>query len=227
MVSDRGDWGLFTIWTGSFWIKIIFPFPLSPTKCISDYFDIKGCGANNEAMTHRSSLRQWRCGLNPQCESWTCGFLFLFWPRLLLRFEHNVRLLIDALQVGWSCLIRIAFCQTNRLPYSFCWRARKRKYVSQWQRACSKWKWTSIVTVPNLPNSCKILNPPYFSLPTTFKDNLNTTFGAGAGHHLYCPSHGYRRLVSRRHQPAHRSQTSPGSAAARVRPTNCSGILSV
>ncbi len=56
------------------------------------------------------------------------------------------------------------------------------------------------------------------------KDNLNSTVGAGAGHHLYCPSHGYRRLVSRRHQPAHRSQSSPGCAAARVRPTNCSGI---
>ncbi len=49
-------------WTCSFWLKIIFPFPLSPAKWISDYFDIKGCGANNEVMTHQSSLRQWPCG---------------------------------------------------------------------------------------------------------------------------------------------------------------------
>ncbi len=80
-----------------FWIKIIFPFPLSPAKWVSDYFDIEGCGANNEAMTRRSSLRQWRCGPNSQHESWTCGFFFLFWPHLLLLSEHLVRKLIDAL----------------------------------------------------------------------------------------------------------------------------------
>jgi len=28
-------------------------------------------GANNDAMTHRSFLRQWRCGANSQRESWT------------------------------------------------------------------------------------------------------------------------------------------------------------
>ncbi len=31
---------------------------------VGDYFDIKGCGAKNDAMMHRSSLRQWRCGPN-------------------------------------------------------------------------------------------------------------------------------------------------------------------
>ncbi len=80
-----------------FGIKIIFPFLLSPAKWISDYLDIKGCGANNEAMTHRSSLCQWRCGPNSQRESWTCGIFFLFWPRLLLRCEHSVHKLIDKL----------------------------------------------------------------------------------------------------------------------------------
>ncbi len=64
--NGLGPWGLFTIWTRSFWIKIIFPFPLSTAKWISDYFDIKGCGANNLARAHRSSQRQWRCGQNSQ-----------------------------------------------------------------------------------------------------------------------------------------------------------------
>ena len=46
----------------------------------------------------------------------------------------------------------------NVIAYSFCWRERKRKYVSQWQTARSKWKWTSIATVPDLcPTTVKIL----------------------------------------------------------------------
>jgi hypothetical protein len=36
------------------------------------------------------------------------------------------------------------------IAYSFCWRERKRKYVSQWQTACSKRKWTSIAKIPDL-----------------------------------------------------------------------------
>jgi hypothetical protein len=63
-------------------------------------------------------------------------------------------------------MIRIAFCQTNRL--FICWRERKRKYVSQRQMACSKQKWISTATVP--VNNCKNLDPPYFVLPSTFKD---------------------------------------------------------
>ncbi len=44
------------------------------------------------------------------------------------------------------------------IAYSFCWRERKRKYVSQWQTARSKWKWTMIATVPDLcPTTVKIL----------------------------------------------------------------------
>jgi hypothetical protein len=35
--------------------KIIFPFPLSPAKWISDYFDIKRYGANKGIMAHQSS----------------------------------------------------------------------------------------------------------------------------------------------------------------------------
>ncbi len=30
--------------------KNLFPFPLVTAKLISDYFDIKGCGANNDAI---------------------------------------------------------------------------------------------------------------------------------------------------------------------------------
>ncbi len=70
MVLDRGDRGLFTIWTRSFWIKIIFLFPLSPANWVSDYFDIKGCGANNRARAHGSSLRQWQCGWNLHHKLW-------------------------------------------------------------------------------------------------------------------------------------------------------------
>jgi hypothetical protein len=46
----------------------------------------------------------------------------------------------------------------NVIAYSFCLRERKRKYVLYWQIACSKWKWISIATVPDLcPTIVKIL----------------------------------------------------------------------
>jgi hypothetical protein len=43
------------------------------------------------------------------------GDFFLFEPCLLSRFKDLVRKLIDALQGGRSCLIRIAYGQSNRL----------------------------------------------------------------------------------------------------------------
>ncbi len=106
MVSDRGDWGLFTIWTRSFWIKILFPFPLSPAKWISDYFDIKGCGANKLARAHQSSLRQWWCGQNSQRKLWT-------------RFELADFFLVRALQtfgaqINWRVISRKVLFDPHR-----------------------------------------------------------------------------------------------------------------
>ena len=46
MVSDRGDRGLFSIWTCSFWLKCLISFPLVITTWIGDYFEIRWCGAN-------------------------------------------------------------------------------------------------------------------------------------------------------------------------------------
>jgi hypothetical protein len=46
----------------------------------------------------------------------------------------------------------------KQITYSFCWRERKRKSVSQWQTSRSKWKWTSIATVPDVcPTTVQIL----------------------------------------------------------------------
>ncbi len=45
-VSDRGDQGLFKVWTCTFWEKLLFPFPLVTAKLISDYFDNKRCSSN-------------------------------------------------------------------------------------------------------------------------------------------------------------------------------------
>jgi hypothetical protein len=70
-------------------------------------------------------------------------------------------------QEGLVCSTSLVVKQT---PYSFCWRERKRKYVSQWQMACSNPKMDIDRHGPRLmPNNCKNLNPPYFSLPSTFK----------------------------------------------------------
>ncbi len=57
-----------------FFNKNHISFSALSSKLKSDYFDNKGCSANNKAMTHRSYLRKWRCGPNSQRESWTCGF---------------------------------------------------------------------------------------------------------------------------------------------------------
>ena len=111
MASDRGDRGLFTIWTRSFWIKIIFPFPLSPAKWISDYFDIKGCGANNLARAHRSSLRQWRCGQNSQRKLWTrfeLADFFLVWAATLFTLRTF------GAQINWRVISRKVLFDPHR-----------------------------------------------------------------------------------------------------------------
>ncbi len=147
MVSNRGDRGLFAIWTRSFWIKIIFPFPLSPAKWISDYFD-KGCGANNGARAHRSSL------VNGDADKIrSANYEKILILRILFGSHRSS---FQAPNIRSKHLILIAFCQTNRLL--FYWRERKWKYVSQWQRAWSKQKRTSIATVPDLrPTTVNIL----------------------------------------------------------------------
>jgi len=59
---------------------------------------------------------------------------------------------------NWEVLVRSASLIVKVIAYSFCWTERKRKYDSQWQMTCSKWKWTSIATVPDLcPTTVKIL----------------------------------------------------------------------
>ncbi len=111
MVADRGDWGLFTIWTRSFWIKIIFPFPLYPAKWISNYFDITGCGANNLARAHRSSLRQWRCGQNSQRKLWTRFELVDFF---IVRAATLFTLRTFGAQINWRVISRKVLFDPHR-----------------------------------------------------------------------------------------------------------------
>ncbi len=88
MVLDRGDRGLFSVWTCSFWVKKVL-FPLAPVTAtwIGDYLMNKRYAQNfglsiylhvinrrtcsvSKLITLRSSLRQWRCGSNLQRELW-------------------------------------------------------------------------------------------------------------------------------------------------------------
>ncbi len=175
MVSDCGDRGLLTIWTRSLWIKIIFPFSLSPAKWISDYFDIKGCSANNSARAHRSSLRQWRCGQNSQRKLWTRFELAdFFLVRAASLYAPNVQCVNKLARYKEEGLVWSASLFVEQIAFSFCWRERKRKYVSQWDMACSKQKWTSIATVPDLcPTTVKILTHiiSRYHLPSSFDFN--------------------------------------------------------
>jgi hypothetical protein len=111
-------------------------------------------------LTHRSLPAQMamRIKFSPQITNhiWFRGF-----------FSCSGRVSIYAPNI--RCANKLALCKYKNLvwsvspnckliTYSFCWSERKRKYIFHWQMACSKWKWTSIATVPDLcPTAVKIL----------------------------------------------------------------------
>ncbi len=146
MFSDRGDRGLFTIWTRSFWIKIIFPFPLSPAIWISDYFEIK------DAV---QTMEQWR--IEVSCVNGDVDKIRVISRKVLFdphRYLSNYNRLFILLE---SAETEIRFSMANSM---------------------FKMKMDIDRHGPRLmPNNCKHLNPPYFSLPTT----LNALLGV---HHV-------------------------------------------
>ncbi len=74
-------------------------------------------------------------------------------------------------------MIRIAFCQTNHL-FILLERAKKEIRFSM-TNGTFKMKMDIDRHGPRLmPNNCKNLNPPYFSLPSTFKGNTGTDQGS-------------------------------------------------
>jgi hypothetical protein len=107
----------------------------------------------------------------------------LFCPQMAMRIKFGAQIMNQIWIRGFfSCSGRVTFYAPNircanklarykkeglvwsaslfvkKITYSFCWRERKRTYVSQWQTARSEWKWTSIATVPDLcPTNVKIL----------------------------------------------------------------------
>jgi hypothetical protein len=108
-------------------------------------------------MTHRSSLRQWWCGPNLQRKSWTRGFFSCSG-----RVSFTLRTF--GAQINWRFISRkILFDPhrflSNKLPIHSTGESGKGNMnVSQCQMACSKQKWTSIATVPDLcPTTVKIL----------------------------------------------------------------------
>jgi hypothetical protein len=118
-------------------------------------------------------LRKWQCGSNPERKFWTIyefADFFLVWAASLFTLrtfgaQINWRVISSTVR---PCLIRIAFCQTNRL-FILLERAEKEIHFSM---ANGKFKMKMDIDRhgPRLmPNNCKDLNPPYFSLPSTFK----------------------------------------------------------
>ncbi len=106
---------------------------------------MKTCSAHK--LNHgRSSLSHYIGPPKPSCANYerdlNWRIFFLFGPRL---FGAHIKLRVISKKILFY-------------PHRFCWRERKRKYVSQWQTARSKWKWTSIASVPDLcPTTVKIL----------------------------------------------------------------------
>ncbi len=79
---------------------------------------------------------------------WSRGVLSC-WSRVSI-YAPNIRCANKLACCKYKKFICSASPNCKQIAYSFFWRERKRKYVSQWQMARSKWKWTSIATVPDL-----------------------------------------------------------------------------
>jgi hypothetical protein len=112
----------------------------------------------------------------------------LFTPQLFSRSEHSVRKLIDAFLIERSCLIRITFCQTNRL---FIWLVRAETEICfSMANGMFKMKMDIDRHGPRLmpkPNNRQNLDPSYFSLSTTFKTvNPKNVFSSGNQDHELC-----------------------------------------
>jgi hypothetical protein len=90
---------------------------------------------------------------------------FLFTLQLFSRSEHLVRKLIDALKIGRSFLIRIAFNQTNCLFILL----ERAEMEIRFSMANSMFKTKMDIDRHGPRFIANNLNPPYFSLPTTFK----------------------------------------------------------
>ncbi len=90
-------------------------------------------------------------------------------------YAPNIRCANKLARHKYEGLVWSASLVVKQITYSFCWRERKRKYVSQWQTARSKQRWTSIATVPDLcPTTVKILThliSPYHLPLTTHLQN--------------------------------------------------------
>ncbi len=148
MVSDRGARGLFTVWTCSFWLKILFPFPSVTAKLIGDYFDNKRCWSNKTCLLIK---RQFICAPNlrgvKRDAARTRKKYAGSWFTLRIRSASP---LTQGTSMRRCVIVCIASLNVKVIAYSFCCRERRRKYVFQWQMSCSKLKWTSIATVPDL-----------------------------------------------------------------------------
>ncbi len=106
-------------------------------------------------------------------------------------------------------MIRISFCQTNRL---FIWLERAEKEIC-FSMANSTFKMKMDIDRhgPRLmPNNCKNLKPPHFSLPSTFKQKKRTESRRGEhreGEEVQSAEkaeHGSRRKEQRTVEAEHR-----------------------
>jgi hypothetical protein len=120
---------------------------------------------------------------------WICGF-FSCSGRVSI-YAPTIRCTSKLARCKYENFVWSASPNCKQIAYSFCWRERKRKYVSQWQMARLKWKWTSIATVPDLgPTTVKILTHliSRYQLPlkVTKHENFSLAFFALSEHTWVC-----------------------------------------
>jgi hypothetical protein len=146
--------------------KTLFPFPLVTAKLWGDNFDIKGCGAKNDAIP--GSMAMWiEFAAQIMKQFWTCGF-FSSWDRISFQAPKiRCAIILTFFLVGRSCLSRIAYCQRNRLLILL--ERVEREIRFSMANGMFKMKMDINCHGPRLmSNNCQHLDPPYFSLPTIF-----------------------------------------------------------
>ncbi len=130
------------------------------------------CGSNNLGRAHRSSLRQWRCGQNLQRKLWTRFELADFF---LVRAANLFTLRTFGAQINWRVISRKVLFDphrflSNKSPIHFAGESGKGNTFSM-ANGLFKIKMDIDRHGPRrMPDNCKNLNPPYFSLPSTFNE---------------------------------------------------------
>jgi hypothetical protein len=152
--------------------KTFLSFPAWNAKLISNYFDNKQCGSNKIFLLIACQII---CAPN----LWSVKRDAAQKRKKFVSSWFTLRIL-SASPLTQGTLMRHCIIVCNEslivkvIANQYCWRERKRKYVLILNgTTCLKKMDIDIHGPRPMPNIFQFLDPPYFSLPTTFNRNFN------------------------------------------------------